>query len=40
MVWGTDEQITAFTDLGVENLAQIVKIYQADPDLGRSCVGR
>jgi hypothetical protein len=33
-VWGTGEQtITAFTDLGVENLAQIVEIYKADPDL-------
>ena len=34
IVWGTDEQtITAFTELGVENLAQIVEIYKADPDL-------
>ena len=34
IVWGTGEQtITAFTDLGVENLAQIVDIYKADPDL-------
>jgi hypothetical protein len=33
-VWGTGEQtITAFTDLGVENLAQLVKIYKADPGL-------
>jgi hypothetical protein len=30
-VWGTGEEtITAFTDLGVENLAQLVKIYKAD----------
>jgi len=34
IVWGTGEQtITAFTDLGVENLAQLVKIYKADPGL-------
>ncbi len=34
IVWGTGEQtITAFTDLGVENLALIVEIYKADPDL-------
>jgi hypothetical protein len=34
IVWGTGEQtITAFTELGVENLAQIVEIYKADPDL-------
>jgi hypothetical protein len=33
-VWGPgEESITAFTDLGVENLAQIVKIYKADPNL-------
>jgi hypothetical protein len=33
-IWGTGEQtITAFTDLGVENLAQIVEIYKADSDL-------
>jgi hypothetical protein len=33
-VWGTGEDtITAFTDLGVENLAQIVEIYKADPVL-------
>jgi len=33
-VWGTNEQtITAFTDLGVENLALIVEIYKADPSL-------
>jgi hypothetical protein len=33
-VWGTGEEtITAFTDLGVENLAQLVKIYKADPGL-------
>ena len=33
-VWGIgDETITAFTDLGIENLAHIVKIYKADPDL-------
>lgn len=28
-----EETITAFTDLGVENLAQIVEIYKANPDL-------
>jgi hypothetical protein len=34
LVWGTgEESITAFTDLGVENLAQLVEIYKADPDL-------
>ena len=34
IVWGTGEQsITAFTDFGAENLAQIVEIYKADPDL-------
>jgi len=33
-VWGPDEQsTTAFTDLGVENLAQIVKIYKDNPRL-------
>jgi hypothetical protein len=33
-VWGTGEEtITAFTDLGIENLAQIIEIYKADPDL-------
>ncbi|HLZ03722.1 MAG TPA: hypothetical protein VKR55_16435 [Bradyrhizobium sp.] len=33
-VWGTGEAtITAFTDRGIENLAQIVEIYKADPDL-------
>jgi len=33
-VWGTgEESITAFTDLGVENLAQLVEIYKADPGL-------
>ena len=34
LVWGTgEESTTAFTDLGVENLAQLVEIYKADPDL-------
>ena len=34
IVWGTGEQtITAFTDLGVENLAQIVEIHKANPNL-------
>jgi hypothetical protein len=28
-----DETITAFTDRGVENLTEIVKIYKANPDL-------
>ncbi len=33
-VWGTGEEtITAFTDLGVEDLAQLVEIYKADPGL-------
>ena len=33
-VWGTGEEtITAFTDLGVENLKQIVEIYKASPNL-------
>jgi len=32
-VWGIDDEtITAFTDLGIENLAHIVEIYKADPD--------
>ncbi|MGH7073019.1 MAG: hypothetical protein ACREFD_02305 [Stellaceae bacterium] len=30
-----EESTTSFTDLGVENLAQIVKIYKADPHLAR-----
>jgi transposase InsO family protein len=30
-----EEAITAFTDFGVDNLAEIVKIYKADPDLLR-----
>ena len=30
-VWGIGEEaVTAFTDLGVENLAEIVRIYKAD----------
>ena len=34
LAWGTGEDsITAFTDLGVENLAQLVESYKADPDL-------
>ncbi len=28
-----EETVTAFTDLGIENLAQIVEIYKANPDL-------
>jgi hypothetical protein len=28
-----DETITTFTDRGVENLTEIVKIYKANPDL-------
>ncbi len=33
-VWAIGEEtITAFTDRGIENLAQIVEIYEADPDL-------
>ena len=33
-VWGTGEEtITAFTDLGVKDLAQLVEIYKADPGL-------
>ena len=28
-----EETITAFTHLGVENLAQIAEIYKANPDL-------
>jgi hypothetical protein len=33
-VWGMgNETIIAFTDLGIENLAHIVEIYKADPDL-------
>ena len=32
--WGIGEEtITVFTDLGVENLAEIVKIYKANPNL-------
>jgi hypothetical protein len=30
-----EEAITAFTDFGVENLAEIIKIYKADPELLR-----
>lgn len=30
-VWGIgQEAITAFTDLGIENLAEIVRLYKAD----------
>ena len=37
-IWGTGEEaITAFTDLGIENLAQLVEIYKADPDLMARC---
>jgi len=33
-VYGTGEEtITAFTDFGIENLAQIVEIYKASPNL-------
>ena len=28
-----EESTTAFTDLGVENVAQLVEIYKADPGL-------
>jgi len=32
LVWGTgEESITGFTNLDVENLAQTVEIYKADP---------
>jgi hypothetical protein len=30
-----EEAITAFTDFGVDNLTELVKIYKADPDLLR-----
>ncbi len=30
-----EETITAFTRLGVENLAELIKIYKADPGLLR-----
>jgi hypothetical protein len=30
-----EEATTAFTEYGVENLAEIVKIYKADPELLR-----
>jgi hypothetical protein len=30
-----EEAITAFTDFGVDNLIDLVKIYKADPDLLR-----
>jgi hypothetical protein len=34
IVFGPGEEVTtAFTDFGVENLAEPVKIYKADPDL-------
>jgi len=33
-VWGPgDESITAFTDFGIENLAEIVRIYKNNPAL-------
>lgn len=33
-VWvNGEEAITAFTERGIENLAQIIKIYKADPQL-------
>jgi hypothetical protein len=33
-VWvNGDEAITAFTERGVENLAHIIKIYKANPEL-------
>ena len=31
----SEEAITAFTDFGVDNLTELVKIYKADPDLLR-----
>jgi hypothetical protein len=30
-----DEEITAFTRFGVDNLAELIKIYKADPGLLR-----
>jgi hypothetical protein len=30
-----EEAITAFTDFGVDNLTELVKIYKANPDLLR-----
>jgi hypothetical protein len=30
-----DEQVMAFTDFGVENLIQLIKIYKDDPTLLR-----
>ena len=36
MVLGPGEEaITAFTDFGVDNLTELVKIYKAEPDLLR-----
>jgi hypothetical protein len=36
IVLGLDEEaITAFTDFGVDNLTELVKIYKANPDLLR-----
>ena len=33
-VWGVGEEtITAFTQRGIENLAQLVEIHKASPDL-------
>jgi hypothetical protein len=33
-VWGRgDETVTAFTELGIENLANLVEIYKASPAL-------
>lgn len=31
----SEEAITAFTDFGVDNLIELVKIHKADPDLLR-----
>ena len=30
-----EEEITAFTQFGIDNLVELVKIYKADPDLLR-----
>jgi hypothetical protein len=38
VIWvygGGDEQVMAFTDFGVENLIQLIKIYKHDPTLLR-----
>jgi hypothetical protein len=35
-----EEATTAFTDFGVDNLTELVKIYKADPELLRRYTSR